>query len=234
MAQPYRMPARGAAGAPSFNPSSDPRSILGFFDDLEYCFEQACITDATLQKAHAVRYLPDSEKTTWRAFDEFSDVTKTFDDLMKAVKTEYIGEGGVGLFSRRDLDQHVESTARAGMRAISEFNAYSRRFRDIAGLLVTGKQLQTTDRDRLFLLGIPPTMRKNVLDRLCITQPSVRYPRDPYSIAQVTEAVHHVLEAAIVGGATTANTTLTMGINTATPICNSFLWSFTVQCSIHT
>ena len=57
-------------------------------------------------------------KTIWRAFDEFSDATKTFADFMKAVKKEYVGEDGIGLFSRRDLDLHVESTARAGMRAV--------------------------------------------------------------------------------------------------------------------
>ena len=151
MATTYRMPSRGAAGAPSFDPSADPRSILGFFDDLEFCFEQAGVTDATLQKNHAVRYAPDSEKTIWRAFDEFSDATKTFADFMKAVKKEYVGEDSVGLFSRCDLDLHVESMVRAGMRAVSDFNVYSRRFHNIAGFLVTGNQLQKTDRDHLFL-----------------------------------------------------------------------------------
>ncbi|KAI0652608.1 hypothetical protein C8Q79DRAFT_891833, partial [Trametes meyenii] len=211
------MPSRGAAGAPSFDPSSDPRSILGFFDDLDYCFEQANLVDDGLCKNHAVRYAPDSEKTIWRAFPEFTDATKTFEDFKKAVKTEYVGEDGVGLFSRRDLDLHVEATARTGVNAVSDFNVYSRRFRDIASFLVSGKQLQTTDRDHLFLHGLPDGMRANVLDRLRVTQPATRYPRDPYTIDQVTEAAHHVLEAAVVGGAP-SSALLPSTVAAATPV----------------
>nr|VWO95265.1 Plp [Ganoderma boninense] len=202
MAQPYRMPPRGASGAPSFDPIADSRSIIGFFEDLDFCLDQAGITDDGQKKGHAVRYVPDSEKTIWRAFTEFTDNSKSYDDFKKVVKIEYIGADGVSLFSRRDLDLHVAATSSTTINSAKEFNVYSRKFRDIASFLVTGRQLRADDRDHLFLHGLPPVLRTEVLDRLRITVPTTRYPRDPYSITEVTEAVHHTLEAATLSAAT--------------------------------
>ncbi|KAH9916973.1 uncharacterized protein BXZ73DRAFT_53561, partial [Epithele typhae] len=85
------------------------------------------------------------------------------------------------------------------MDAISTFNAFSRRFRDIADFLVVGKQLQEHERDRIFLLGLPPALRATVLERLRVVKPTVLYPRDPYSISDITEATHHAIEATLVG-----------------------------------
>ncbi|KAH9913795.1 uncharacterized protein BXZ73DRAFT_106819 [Epithele typhae] len=195
----YRLPARGAAGAPSFDPEGDPRTILGFFDDLDYCFEQGQINDEDRKKAHAVRYAPDSEKTIWRAIPEFTDATKDYEDFKKAVKKEYVGEDGVGLFTRRDLELLVDKTASQPIESINTFNKYGRLFRDRSAFLVLGNQLQPKDRDHLFLLGLPLALRTPILDRLRIIKPTILYPRDPYPINDVTEAAHHVLEAALVG-----------------------------------
>ncbi len=197
MAQPYRMPPRGGAGAPSFDPNNDARSIIGFFEDLEYNFQQAGVNSPREKKAHAVRYAPDSEKAIWKSYPEFSDPLKSYDDFKKVILAEYIGEGGRMLYTLRDLDMLVGMTSTAGMHSIKEFNDYSRKFRDIASFLVTGSYLRKDERDQLFLQGISEPLRSQVLDRLRITHPNVLYPRQQYSLAQVTEAVRHVLEAAV-------------------------------------
>ncbi|RPD59382.1 hypothetical protein L227DRAFT_586614 [Lentinus tigrinus ALCF2SS1-6] len=197
MAQPYRMPPRGGAGAPSFDPNNDARSIIGFFEDLEYNFQQAGVSSPREKKAHAVRYAPDSEKTIWKSYPEFEDPLKSYDDFKKAILAEYIGEGGRMLYTLRDLDMLVRMTAAAGVHSIKEFNDYSRKFRDIASFLVTGNYLRDDERDRMFIQGISEPLRGQVTERLRITHPDVLYPRQQYSVPQVTEAVRHILEAAV-------------------------------------
>ncbi|RDX41696.1 hypothetical protein OH76DRAFT_1305878, partial [Lentinus brumalis] len=187
------MPPRGGAGAPSFNPNSDVRSIIGFFEDLEYCFEQAGVNSPREKKDHAVRYAPDTEKTIWRSYPEFSDPMKSWKDFKDAVLAEYIGDGGKMLFTLRDLDMLVNMTAKNGIHSFKEFNEYSRKFRDIATFLTSGGYLREDDRDFMFLQGLQESLRSQVLERLKITHPQVLAPRQQYSIAQVTEAVRHIL-----------------------------------------
>ncbi|KAH9913803.1 uncharacterized protein BXZ73DRAFT_106823 [Epithele typhae] len=216
MAQPFRMPFRGASGAPSFSPTTDARSIIGFFEDLDYIFDQAAPLTDKEKKTHTVRYAPDSEKTTWRALEEFTDDTRTYEEFQAAVKKEYVGDNSTGLYSLRDLDLHVSTTARGTLDSTADFNIYSRQFRAIATVLVAGRQLRTEDRDHLFINGLPPTMRTSVLDRLRITETAVRYPRDAYTIAQVTAAAHHVLEASVISLGATASPTAP--VPAATPV----------------
>ncbi|RPD58905.1 hypothetical protein L226DRAFT_445784, partial [Lentinus tigrinus ALCF2SS1-7] len=191
------MPPRGSAGAPSFNPNSDVRSIIGFFEDLEYCFEQAGVDSPREKKDHAVRYAPDTEKNIWRSYLEFTDADKTWKDFKNAVLADYIGDGGKLLFTLRDLDRLIAMTARNGVRSIKEFQEYSRKFRDIATFLVSGGYLREDDRDYCFVQGLQDDLRAQVLERLRITHPEVLAPRQQYSIAQVTEAVRHILEATV-------------------------------------
>ncbi|TFK78247.1 hypothetical protein K466DRAFT_442651, partial [Polyporus arcularius HHB13444] len=191
------MPPRGGAGAPSFDPNSDVRSIIGFFEDLEYCFEQAGVNSPREKKDHAVCYAPDTEKTIWRSYPEFSDPMKSWKDFKDAVLAEYIGDGGKMLFTLRDLDMLVNMTAKNGIHSFKEFNEYSRKFRDIATFLTSGGYLREDDRDFMFLQGLQESLRSQVLERLKITHPQVLAPRQQYSIAQVTEAVRHILEATV-------------------------------------
>ncbi|RPD67776.1 hypothetical protein L226DRAFT_432698, partial [Lentinus tigrinus ALCF2SS1-7] len=191
------MPPRGSAGAPSFDPNSDVRSIIGFFEDLEYCFEQAGVDSPRERKDHAVRYAPDTEKNIWRSYLEFTDANKTWEDFKNAVLAEYIGDGGKTLFTLRDLDMLVKMTVKNGVHSIKEFNEYSRKFRDIATFLVSGGYLREDDRDYCFVQGLQDDLRAQVLERLKITHPQVLAPRQQYSITQVTEAAQHILEATV-------------------------------------
>ncbi|RPD72042.1 hypothetical protein L226DRAFT_423243, partial [Lentinus tigrinus ALCF2SS1-7] len=191
------MPPRGSVGAPSFDPNSDVRSIIGFFEDLEYCFEQAGVDSPQEKKAHAVRYAPDTEKAIWRSYPEFTDPMKTWKDFKDAVLADYIGDGGKMLFTLRDLDMLITVMATNGIHSVKEFNEYSRKFRDIATFLVSGGYLREDDRDYCFIQGLQDDLRAQVLERLRITHPEVLAPRQQYSIVQVTEAVRHILEATV-------------------------------------
>ncbi|RPD73174.1 hypothetical protein L226DRAFT_465986 [Lentinus tigrinus ALCF2SS1-7] len=182
------MPPRGSAGAPSFDPNSDVRSIIGFFEDLKYCFTQAGVSSPREKKDHAVRYAPDTEKAIWRSYPELKEPMKSWDDFKNAVLAEYIGDGGKMLFTLRDLDMLVSMTAKNGVHSIKEFNEYSRKFRDIATFLVSGGYLREDDRDYCFLQGLQDSFRTQVLERLRITHPEVLAPRQQYSITQLASA----------------------------------------------
>lgn len=91
----------------------------------------------------------------------------------------------------------VTMTAKNGVHSIKEFNEYSRKLRYIAVFLVSGSYLREDDRDYSVLQGVQDDLRAQVLERLKITHPEVLAPRQQYSIAQVTEAVRHILEATV-------------------------------------
>ena len=190
----FYMPPRGAPGSPVFDPDNV-RSLLGFFDDLEFCFESAGIQDDNAKKQHATRYAPDSEKTIWRAFPEFADCGNDYDAFKKAILNDYIGST---LFSIHDLTSLVETTHKTGVPSIKAFGEYSRKFRDIASSLVSSGYLRDYERDQLFLQGVEDSLRQEVVQRLRVTHPSVLFPRQQYSIDQVSAAVHHILDSAII------------------------------------
>ncbi|KAM5545124.1 hypothetical protein V8D89_001235 [Ganoderma adspersum] len=173
----FYMPPRGDPGSPVFDPDNV-RSLLGFFDDLEFCFESAGIQDDNTKKQHATRYAPDSEKTIWRSFPEFADRGSDYDAFKKVIIEDYIGGS---LFSIHDLTSLVEATAKASIPSIKAFGEYSRKFRDIASSLVSSGYLRDHERDHLFLQGIEDSLRQEV-----------------YSINDVMAAAYHILDSAII------------------------------------
>ena len=144
-----------------------------------------------------MRYAPNSEKTIWRSLQEYAEPTKSFIDFKHAVIAEYISDDGQVWSTLRDLEILVTTTAQNGVHSLKEFGEYSRKFRNIAMQLVSGRYLREDERDYCFLQGLQASLRVQVVDRLQVTHPEVLAPRQQYSIAQVSEAVRHILDAAI-------------------------------------
>ncbi|KAI0634431.1 hypothetical protein C8Q77DRAFT_1056770 [Trametes polyzona] len=193
MSQPYRLPPRGATGAPSFEPEH-PETLLDFFEDLEYMLEQAEVSAEQKRKEHAVRYAPSTQKALWRSFEAFGD-TKTYKDFKAAVIQEYLGEDGKRLYSLGDLKTLISTHAAKGFRSSSEFRVYSRSFRVVADYLVKHEVIRKDDHDRYFIKALPEPLRAVVLDRLKYKCPDVLAPRVPYTVEQVTAAVEFVLDS---------------------------------------
>lgn len=199
VALPFRMPMRNVPGAPVFSPDK-PQTINAFFEDLEFLFTEAAISDDQIKKGHAVRYAPEPDKDLWRAFESFqakdkSGKVQTYDDFKAEVLRLYLGKDGKRLHSLSDLNAVVITTTQSTMRSTSEFSAYSRKFRLVGDYLVKHDVLRADDRDRLFVRGLPDALRTKVLDRLKYTCPDVLAPRTPYTVQQVTDATEFVLNA---------------------------------------
>ncbi|KAL1944873.1 hypothetical protein VTO73DRAFT_2493 [Trametes versicolor] len=193
MAQPYRLPPRGATGAPSFEPDQ-PETLLDFFEDLEYMLEQADVTEDQKRKDHAVRYAPTTQKSLWRSFAAYA-ADKTYEEFKKEVVKEYLGEDGKRLYSLGDLKALIKLHTSKGFQSSSELKVYSRSFRVIADYLVKHEVLRNDDRDRYFIKGLPDALQVPVLERLRYKCPDVLAPRVPYTVAQVTEAAEFILDA---------------------------------------
>ncbi|KAI0633704.1 hypothetical protein C8Q77DRAFT_1056875, partial [Trametes polyzona] len=193
MSQPYRLPPRGASGAPSFDPNH-PQTLLDFFEDLEYMLQEAGVVDDQTRKTHAVRYAPSNEKLLWRQFKTFEG-DRSYDDFKREVIREYLGDDGKRLYSIGDLKVLVEEATHETFRSASEFKGYSRRFRIVADYLVKHGVLREDERDRLFLKGLSAGFREQVLERLKVKCPDVLAPRQPYSVEQVTAAAEFVLDS---------------------------------------
>ncbi|KAI0369083.1 hypothetical protein BV20DRAFT_920526, partial [Pilatotrama ljubarskyi] len=144
------------------------------------------------RKTHAVRYAPGEHKLLWRGFASFAE-GKTYKDFKKEVIKEYLGDDGKRLYLLGDLKILVSDAARAGFRSSSEFKTYSRNFRIVADYLVKHSVLRDEEHDHLFIKGLPEQLQRTVLKRLKVKCPDVLAPRQPYSVAQVTEATEFVL-----------------------------------------
>ena len=96
----FYMPPRGAPGSPVFDPDNV-HSLLGFFDDLEYCFDAAGVQDETAKKQHATRYAPDSEKAIWRSFPEFTDRDSDYDIVIDHDQRPWDGSRALKVLNRK-------------------------------------------------------------------------------------------------------------------------------------
>ena len=89
---------------------------------------------------------------------------------------EYIGDDGRWLFTLRDLDILVTTTAKTRIHSLKQFGQYSCKFRHVAIQLVSGGYLREDDRDRYFLQSLQASLRVQVVDRLQATHPEVLAP----------------------------------------------------------
>lgn len=192
MSLPYRLPLRGASGVPAFDPEQ-PQTLLDYFEDLEYIFEEAAIYHNEKCKGHAVCYAPPTEKSLWRSFVSFK--TGAYKPFKQEVIKEYLGEGGKHLYSIGDLKVIVADVLKTGFRSISDFKLYSCKFRVVADYLVEHDILCVDERDRWFLKVLPDRLQTPVLDRLRYKCPDVPAPHIPYTVEQVTESTKFILDA---------------------------------------
>ncbi|KAF7293377.1 hypothetical protein MIND_01114600 [Mycena indigotica] len=108
---PIPMPARGAHTAPKFD-STKPEELRRYFADVEYLMGLANITTTEDKKKACSRYLSVQDQELVEGLDEFHDATKTYDEFKKAALSHYAGNDEEHLYTLKDWDAHLGSTAR--------------------------------------------------------------------------------------------------------------------------
>ncbi|KAI0749100.1 hypothetical protein C8Q74DRAFT_1374206 [Fomes fomentarius] len=134
MAAPFCMPPGGAPGAPSFYPDSELRSIFGFIEDPEYCFEQAAVVTPRNKKKHVHRT---QRRPSGRLYQSST--------VQSSVIAEYVGTGSRMLFSLQDLDMLMGMTSRMGVNSVKEFQRLQRQVSRHCDNLVQGSKLRQDD-----------------------------------------------------------------------------------------
>ncbi|CAK5263879.1 unnamed protein product [Mycena citricolor] len=191
MAAVVPMPARGARGAPEFDPSK-PRELPRFFTDLEYHFGLASIADAQERKRHALRFLPFDEAELLESLDSFS-VPHNYDAWKAEVLKLYPGTDSDRKYATSDLHALIGKYASSGINSRAEYSKFYRLFLVISKYLLLKQRLSLVEQSRAFRTAIAPASLWNrVHQRLQIKKPDV-HPEDPYELSDMNEAVEFVL-----------------------------------------
>ena len=77
------MPAKNALAAPQFDPGQ-PRQLPAYFEELEFLFASAGISDSQAKKSYAKRYIPFDDAELWAILPEYSS-TVPYEQFKAAV-----------------------------------------------------------------------------------------------------------------------------------------------------
>ncbi|KAG6904257.1 hypothetical protein DXG01_011369, partial [Tephrocybe rancida] len=204
------MPPRGHGSAPTFN-TKDPRELTRYFDEIEIMLNMCDITDDTLMKQHATRYVDYDTVEQWRSLPQYQPhmaqqvpaqppaagtveqaVPQTYTMWKDAVIALYPGAAEDHKYSQSDLERLVHNNAFVYDQSIGEFSDYNRRFMQLSGWLMNHNKLGSIERDRKFRDGIGGGTWNRIQSRLYIQEPTIR-PGDSYTHAQIKEAAEFIL-----------------------------------------
>jgi hypothetical protein len=185
------MPCRGDRSAPRFDPKQ-PRELRRYFDDLDFAFARAAVTDQAEKKGHACRYVDVDTSELWETLVEFTDVTKTYDEFKSAVYELYPGSDEERKWSVADMDQLVGERSRIGIISLADLGEYYRNFLAITTFLRSKRRLSDAEQSRAFVRGFPPDLWRTISQRLQLKFPD-HFPDDPYPMLDIHEAARYVL-----------------------------------------
>ena len=191
MANPIPMPSRGNRSAPKFDPKQ-PRGLRRYFDDLDFAFGRAGVTDVHEMKQHACRYVDVDTSELWETLEAYTDVTKTYDQFKDAVYALYPGSDEERKWSVADMDQLVGERSRLGILSLSDLGEYHRQFLAITTFLISKGRLSEAEQSRAFVRGFPPDLWRTISQRLQLKFPD-HFPDDPYPLLDIHQAARYVL-----------------------------------------
>ncbi|KAJ7048551.1 hypothetical protein C8F01DRAFT_1267051 [Mycena amicta] len=181
------MPARGAHTAPKFD-STKPAELRRYFGDVEYLMDLAQITTTPEKKKAVSRYLSVQDQELFEGLEEFKEPTKTYEEFKKAVLKHYAGNDEDHLYTLKDWDAHLGSTARKGIHSETELANFYRQFVIMGKFLISKNRLSATEQSHAFLRSLQPaSLQTAVKQRLQIIRPQPGTGSVLYS--QITTAV---------------------------------------------
>lgn len=194
MANKYYMPARGEHAAPTFD-RTKPRELIRFFEELEYLFVRAELTQEADKKKHVLRYVDFEVEQIWKSFAEYTDQTKTYQDFKDAILVHYPDASGDYVYSLRDMDLLIGERQRVGISTTVDLSDYHLKFLSITTWLIDKKQLGTLEQERGYLRAFQPRLLGAINNRLQMKKPD-HHPNIPHKIQDVYEAARFILQSA--------------------------------------
>jgi hypothetical protein len=186
------MPARGDRAAPHFDPQL-PRELRRYFDDLDFAFGRAGITDQTEKKKHACRYVDVDTADLWESITEYSDAQTSYGDFVKAIYSLYPGSEEERKWSVADMDKLVGERSRLSIISLGDLGEYYRQFFTITTFLRNKHRLSEAEQSRAFVRGFQPDLWSRISQRLQLKLPD-HFPDDPYHLTDIHDAAQYVLQ----------------------------------------
>lgn len=185
------MPSRGDRSAPTFDPKQ-PRELRRYFGDLEFLFNKCGITDQAIMKKNACRYVDIDTSELWETLPEYTDATKTYENLRKAIHALYPGSDTDRKWSVADMDKLVGERSRLGILTIGDLGEYYRQFLAITTFLKSKSRLSDGEQSRAFARGFQADLWAKVEQRLQLKDPD--HDRDDaYPLDDIHKAARYVL-----------------------------------------
>jgi len=194
MVNMFYMPARGERAAPSFD-KSKPRELVRFFEELEYLFERASLTEEADKKKHVLRYVDFEVEQIWKTFTEYSDAAKSYKDFKSAILVHYPDASGDYVYSLRDMDLRIGERQRLGMSNTNDLADYHLQFLSITSWLIEKQQLGSLEQQRGYLRAFQPRLLGAINNRLQMKFPD-HHPNIPHTVQDVYEAARFILQSA--------------------------------------
>ncbi|KAI0946364.1 hypothetical protein AcW1_009840 [Taiwanofungus camphoratus] len=218
MNAPPLMPPQGDRTSPTFDPDQ-PRTIQRYFQDLESLFVRCQIADEATKKHWTTRYPLIDVSDLWESLSECFDVTKTYEDFKKEIRSLYPGTEDNRMWSMSDLDQLIGECARIGINNAADLGSFYREFYAITKYLISKNRLSTIEQSHAFARAFQPSLWARVSTRLQLKFPD-HLPDDPYTLDQLHSAAKFVLFGTSM--TLTSATTVTAS-TTAVPVGGSSL-----------
>ena len=185
------MPSRGDRSAPKFDPKQ-PRELRRYFDDLDFAFTRAGVTDRGEMKQHACRYVDVDTTELWETLTEYTDLTKTYDEFKITVYALYPGLDEERKWSVADMDKLVSERMHIGIISLGDLGEYYRQFLAITKFLISRGWFSAAEQSQAFVRGFQPELWPVVSQRLQLKNPD-HFPDDPYDLGDVHEATRYAL-----------------------------------------
>ena len=185
------MPARGERAAPTFD-ETQPEDLERYFTELEFLMNRHNIIDEGDRKRAAIRYLKVRTEMLWKSTTAWKDLTRTYTEFKAEVILLYPGAAGDRTYTIQDLDILIGHYARNGIMNGLELGDFYRQFLLITRYLIDKNRMSTQEQSRAFHRGLPPALGARTMQRL--EQKFIdHYPDEPYPLADIYDAVSHVL-----------------------------------------
>jgi len=179
------MPARGDHVAPTFDPKQ-PRELRQYFEDLEFLFNRARVTNATEKKVHACRYVDFDTSELWASLADYATVVQ-YEDFREAIYELYPGSEEERRWSVADMDELTGERLRLGIQNLADLGDYHRQFLAITTFLRSKNRISENEQCRAFACGIAPELWARIEQRLQIKFPD-HFPGDPYPMTAMHDS----------------------------------------------
>lgn len=194
MAAVIHMPVRGERAAPMFD-ITKPQELPKYFDEIEYLFSRAAISDETTKKCHVLRYVNFEIERLWKAIPEFKNPTSSYADFKKAILYYYPEASDDSLYSLADINLLIDKHQRTGISSTAELSSYHLQFVAITSWLIDNYQLSALEQQRAYIRAFQPHLLAAITNRLQVKKPD-HHPNIPHPIEDIYDATQYILRKA--------------------------------------